>query len=154
MSQRRLSYVSYRSQCRGPCWDAITTSQHVHEWDRPIWDVFTTSHWYVKKTNLRCHNGVPIDTLVRLTSLTYSRDVTARTYMRLMSLRRCSNVLVGTLKKLNYLTCRRNVLPSNQNKLTHYIDQFEPPGPFWVSTGTPKRQTYFKHLRDVSTVRK
>ena len=30
--------------------DVITTSQQVCEWGRPIWDVFTTTHWYIDKT--------------------------------------------------------------------------------------------------------
>ena len=45
--------------------------------------------------------------------------------MRLTSLRCCSDILAGTLKRLNYLKCWRNVLPSTQQKLTNYSEQFK-----------------------------
>ena len=79
---------------------------------------------------MRCHNGIPIVSLVRLTNLTYLRDVSAGTYMRLTSLIH-SDVLAGTLSRLNYLRCWRNVLSSTQKKLTHYSEQIKRPWPCW-----------------------
>lgn len=40
----RLSDVSYRSRHHGPCSDVAMTVQLILEWNRPVCDVFTTSH--------------------------------------------------------------------------------------------------------------
>ena len=124
---RRCSDVSFRSHIgRNVATHAETLSWrlnwYVNEMDlfeMPLRRLIGT---YIKPTNLRRCNDVPVDTYVRLTNLTRRRDVIVNTEIRLTSLRRCSKVLATSLMRLNHRRCRKNVLPSTQIKFIHFSD--------------------------------
>ena len=50
-TQKKLTHFTDQFECPRLCWGIITTSQLLCQYNRPIWDVFATSHSYVNKTD-------------------------------------------------------------------------------------------------------